>query len=116
MEFLRRSARHSRLQKIRNTVIRKEINVKYSVTDYVTYKQLNWYGHIRRMPEERVLRSAWERCPPGRRGRGRPRNTWMQEIMMGMKTKGLEEEDWNDRDEWRIKMKLYAHNCNSVHK
>ena len=30
---------------------------------------------------------------------GRPRNTWMQEIMMGMKAKGLEEEDWNDRDE-----------------
>ena len=24
-----------------------------SVIVYVTYKQLNWYGHIRRMPEER---------------------------------------------------------------
>ena len=35
-----------------------------------------------------------------------PRNTWMQEIMMGVKTKGLEEEDWNDRPEWRRKMKL----------
>ena len=37
---------------------------------------------------------------------GRPRNTRMQEIMTGMKTKGLEEEDWNDRDEWRRKIKL----------
>ena len=100
MDFLRRSARHTRLEKIRNTIIRKEMNVKNSVI-YVTYKQLNWYGHIRRMPEERIPRRVWEWCPPGRRGRGRSLNTWMQEIMTGMKTKGLEEEDWNDRDEWR---------------
>ena len=82
------------------------MNVKNSVIDYVKYKQLNWYGHIRRMPEERIPRRVWEWCPPGSRGRGRPRNTWMQEIMTGMKTKGLGEEDWNDRDEWRRKIKL----------
>ena len=46
--------------------------------------------------------STWEKR------KGRPRNTWMQEIMTGMKTKGLEEEDWNDRDEWRRKIKLEA--------
>ena len=28
------------------------------------------------------------------------------EIMTGMKTKELEEEDWSDRDEWRRKIKL----------
>ena len=67
------------------------MNVKNSVIDSVTYKQLNWYGHIRRMPEETIPRRVWEWCPPGRRGRGRPRNTWMQEIMRGMKTKGLED-------------------------
>ena len=106
MDFLRRSVRHSRLEKIRNTIIRKELNVTNSVIDYFTYKQLNWYGHIRRMPEEKIPRRVWELCPPGRRGRGRPRNTWMQEIMTGMETKGLEEENWNDRDEWRRKIKL----------
>ena len=75
------------------------MNVKNSVIDYVTCKQLNWYGHIRRMPEERIPRRVWEWCPPGK-------NTWMQEIMTEMKTKGLEEEDWNDRDEWRRTIKL----------
>ena len=55
IDFLRRS-RQSRLEEIRNTVIRKEMNVKNSVIGYVTYKQLNWYGHIRRMPEERIPR------------------------------------------------------------
>ena len=53
-----------------------------------------------------IPRRVFGRCPPGRRGRGRPRNTFMQEIMTGMKIKGLEEEDWNDRDEWRRKIKL----------
>ena len=61
---------------------------------------------MRRMLEERIPRRVSEWCPPGRRGRSRPRNTRMQEIMTGMKTKGLEEEDWNDRDEWKRKIKL----------
>ena len=30
----------------------------------------------------------------------------MQEIMTGMKAQELEEEDWNDRDEWRRKIKI----------
>ena len=89
-----------------NTVIRKEMNVKNSVIHYVTYKQLNWYGHIRRMPGERILRRVCEWSPPGRRGRGRLRNNWVQEIVTEMKAKGLEEEDWNDRDEWRRKIEL----------
>ena len=49
------SARHSRLEKIRNTIIRKEMNVKNSVIDYVTYKQLNCYGHIRRKNTQKSL-------------------------------------------------------------
>ena len=69
------------------------MNVKNSVIGYVTYKQLNSYGHIRRNNTQKNLGMVL-----GRRGRGRPRNTWMQEIMTGMKTKGQEEEDWNDRD------------------
>ena len=69
-------------------------------------KQLNWYGHIRRMPEERKPKRVSEWYSPGRKGTGRSRNSWMQVIMTGMKAKGLEEKDWNDRDEWRRKIKL----------
>ena len=49
------------------------------------------------MPEERIPRRVWEWCLPGRRGSGRTRNTWMQEIRTGMKAKQLDEEDWNER-------------------
>jgi hypothetical protein len=49
MYFLRRSARGSRLEKIRNNVIREKMNIKNSVLDYIRHEQLNWYGHVQRM-------------------------------------------------------------------
>jgi len=52
MGFLRRSARCSRIEKIRNNVIREKQNMKNSVLDYVRYKQLNWYDHEQRMDLE----------------------------------------------------------------
>ena len=38
INFLRRSARRSRLEKIRNNVIREKMNIKYSVLDYIRKK------------------------------------------------------------------------------
>ena len=73
------------------------MNVRDSMVDCMRCKQLNWYGYIRRMPQERIPRGIWKWCPPRRRGRGRLRNTWMQEKMTVMKAKGLEKENWNDR-------------------
>jgi hypothetical protein len=42
--------------------------------------------------------------PPGRRKLGRPELTWAKGIRGLMGEKGLMEEDWNDRDEWRKKI------------
>ena len=67
MDFLRRSVRFLRLEKIRNNVIREKMNNKISVLDYMGYKQLNWYGNVRRMNQERLPRNFLEWCPPGRR-------------------------------------------------
>jgi len=39
--------------------------------------------------------------PPGRRKRGRPKLTWAEGIRG---KKGLTEEDWNDRGNWRKKI------------
>ena len=62
----------------RNNVIREKINIKSSVLDYIRYKQLNWYGHVQRMNEEKLPRKILGWCPPGRRRirrrKGRPQN------------------------------------------
>jgi len=42
--------------------------------------------------------------PPRRRKRGRPKLTWAEGIRGLMGEKGLMEEDWNDRGNWRKKV------------
>ena len=52
MEFWRRSARISRKDKIRNTIIKQKMDVTRSLLDDIKTKQLQWYGHVQRMEEE----------------------------------------------------------------
>jgi len=42
--------------------------------------------------------------PPGRRKRGRPKLSWAEGIRGLKGEKGLMEEDWNDRGNWRKKI------------
>jgi hypothetical protein len=42
--------------------------------------------------------------PPGRRKRGRPKATWAEGIRGLLGEKGLIEEDWNDRNQWKKKI------------
>ena len=58
MVFLRTSARYSRLETIINNVLREKMSIKNSDLDYIRYKQLNWYGHVQRMNEERLPQKA----------------------------------------------------------
>ena len=100
MDSLRRSTRCSRLEKIRNNVIREknEYRIKNSVLDYIRYKQLNWYDHVQGMDEERLPRKILELCRSGRIRKGRARNSWMQEVITGMREKGINNMEWVDRE------------------
>ncbi|PSN46195.1 hypothetical protein C0J52_18532 [Blattella germanica] len=69
MDFWRRSARISRRGKIRNTVIEK-MEVKGSLTEDIKTAQLRWFGHVRRMREDRLPKKIYEWQPMGRRKRG----------------------------------------------
>jgi hypothetical protein len=66
MDFWRRSVRISRKDKIRNNIIKQKINVTRSVLDDIKTKQLQWYGHVQRMEEERLPREVMKWCPTGR--------------------------------------------------
>ena len=67
------------------------------VLDYIRYKKLNWYGHVKIMDEERLPRKIMELCPPGRRRKGRPQISWMQEITTRMREGELT--TWNGSTE-----------------
>ena len=104
MDFLRRSARFSRLKNLETMLIEEKMNIENSVLDYKRHKQLNWYGHVQRMNQERLPRRILKWCPPGRRRKGRSPNPWMQEVITGIKGRGIGDLEWVDREVWRKKV------------
>ncbi|PSN52553.1 hypothetical protein C0J52_08963 [Blattella germanica] len=100
MDFCRRSARISRREKIRNTMIREKMKVKGSLTEDIKTAQLRCFGHVKRMREDRLLKKISEWQLMGSRKRGRPNITWTEGILKTMRERGLQEGDWEDREEW----------------
>ena len=84
------------------------MSIKNSV--YIINKQLNWYGHVQIMNEERLPRKIFEWYPPGRRRKGRPQISWMQEVTTGMRENGINNLVCVDREGWgkKIKIKILA--------
>ena len=101
IDFWRRSARISRKDKIKNTIIKQKMNVRRSLLDDIKTKQLQWYGHVSRMEEGKLPKEVMKYRPPGRRKRSRPKCTWADGIRGLMREKGLMEDNWNDRSNWR---------------
>jgi hypothetical protein len=75
MNVLKRSARKSRLERIKNEHIKEIMKVKEKpeTIDIIERKRLQWYGHVKRMQEERLPKLITEWIPGERRKRGRPR-------------------------------------------
>ena len=74
MDVLRRSARKSRIERIKNEHIKEIMGVKgkTGIIDIIERKRLQWYGHVKRMQEERLPKLIMELIPGERRKRGRP--------------------------------------------
>ena len=62
-DFWRRSARISRKDKIRNTIIKQKVNVTRSLLDDIKTQQLKWYGHVQRMVRGEITKKSYEMEP-----------------------------------------------------
>jgi len=71
MDVLRRSARKLRMERIKNEHIKETVGVKRKphIIDTIEKKR-QWYGHIKRMPEETIPKLIMECIPWQRRKRG----------------------------------------------
>jgi hypothetical protein len=87
MDVLRRSAGKSRLEKINNENIKERMGVKGKpdIIVIIEKKRQQWYGHVKRMPEERIPKLILEW-----RKRGRPRKTWMEGVHAAMTARNIE--------------------------
>ena len=72
---------------------------KLDIIDIIQQKRIQWYGHVKRMAEERIIMD-W--IPQERRKRGRPRKTWVEGVQAAMTTRNLEPDQWRNREEWRL--------------
>jgi hypothetical protein len=59
-------------------------------------KRLQWYGHVKRVPDERTAKLIMEWIPEGRRKRERPRKTWMEGVQAAMTTRNSEPDQWRN--------------------
>jgi len=102
MDVLRRLAQKSRMERIKNEHIKEIMGAKGKpdIIDIKEKKRLQWYGHVKRMPEERIPKLIMEWIPREGRKRGRPRKTWMERVQAAMTTRNLEPEQWRTRQEW----------------
>jgi hypothetical protein len=98
MDSWRRSARKSRKGKVRNVTIREVMEVRKNILEVTEEKRLRWFGHVERMPGNRLpLKTVeWER--DGTRRRGRPKERWIDGVRRSMTNHGLTEKDNRDRE------------------
>ena len=74
---------------------------KPDITD-ITEQKRQWYGHVKRMPEDRIPKLIMDWIPRERRKRGRSRKTLMEGVQAAMTTRNVGSEQWKNREEWRL--------------
>lgn len=102
MMYWRRCCKVTLMDRIRNDDIRERMNIDKPLTTIIEEKQLTWYGHMRRMNENRMPKKVWEWTPTQRRKRGRPRRHWNMEVLEAAEKRGLNIDMYTDRKEWRL--------------
>jgi hypothetical protein len=62
MDVLRSSARKSRMDRIKSEQIKEVMGVKGKpdIMEIIEKKRLQWYGHVKRMQEERISKLIME--------------------------------------------------------
>ena len=66
----------SRLDRIRNEVVRARTGVRRELVARVDMSVLRWFGHVERMDNERLLKKVMTAKVDRRSARGRPRFGW----------------------------------------
>ena len=100
MRMLRWMSGVTREDRIRNEYIRGSTKV-VEISKKVQEGRLRWYGHLMRRENDHVGRNTMEMEVQGRRRRGRPRKRWRDCVRDDMQLKGINEEDTQDRNQWR---------------
>ena len=66
--------------RVRNEWVKKECNLKEDVKVKVQKNVMRWFGHVERMNDDRLTKYVYKESVKGKRGKGRPRKVWSDQI------------------------------------
>ncbi|XP_062572479.1 uncharacterized protein LOC134234432 [Saccostrea cucullata] len=76
-----------------------------AISDQIKERQWKWIGHVMRLKPSKIPRVALRWTPPGKRNRGRPKETWRRSVEKEMNdqvwTWGTVQTMAADRQRWR---------------
>ena len=105
MRCLRSMVGVSRMDRVRNEVVRQRTGVEIELGTRVDMNVLRWFGHVERMENERLLKRVMNARVNGRGARGRPRLGWMDGVKRALQDRGMDvreaRERARDRNDWR---------------
>ncbi|KAJ0888605.1 putative reverse transcriptase domain-containing protein [Helianthus annuus] len=105
MRMLRWMCGHTRLDRIRNEVFREGLGVA-SISDKIREGRLRWFGHVKRRQTTAPVRVVETLTVEGKRGRGRPKLTWEEQIRHDLLELHLSEDMVQDRTSWRRRIRV----------
>jgi hypothetical protein len=73
------------------------MEVGKNILEVTEEKRLRWFGHVKRMPGNRLPLKNLDWEPEGTGRRGRPKESWIDGVRRSMINHGLTEEDIRDR-------------------
>jgi len=77
-----------------------------NIVNHIKAQTLSWFGHLRRMPEERMVKMVYKWKPMLTRPLERPNNRWKDEIINDMKKMKIK--NWTSCIQDRNNRKLYV--------
>ena len=104
LKMFRFSLGVTRMDKIRNEYVRWTSHVG-RFGEKTRKARLRWYGHVRRKDNGYIERRTLRMELPGKRKRGRPKMRFMDVVKEGMAEAEVTEEDTEDRNNWRWKIR-----------
>ena len=94
MKCLRSMTGVSRLDRVRNEVVRARKGVRRAG---VVMNVLRWFGHVERMDNERLLKKVMNAKADGRSARGRPRFGWMDGVKRALNDRRMDIREASER-------------------
>lgn len=110
MRFLRRIENKTKKDRIRNDTYRHNLQME-PVTEKIGEGQLRWFGHVCRMPRDRITKRVYETRVPGKNKRGRPRKTWEEGIREEAASRGIR---WKEIKQVAQDRKLWKEKCKTT--